>query len=863
MKKHTGLSCMKYYLTRALFLITFYIFFSNGFAKLRSPLEALGVVHTFCQKEQSPLARSISDNTAITLAYTCKDSVNSTLSKEKAYYYVFNMGEDNGFVIVSGDDRAKDILGYSDRGSFTVDDMPDNFRSWMRYYETELKTLAALPEDTAAHPFPNVSVTTKVLAVDTNSFATAIRPLLGAIAWGQGNPYNILCPMIEGERALTGCVATAMAQVMKYHQWPVSGTGSKGYKLSQVIDSLSVDFSGATYDWANMKDTYYGNSTTTQDTAVATLMYHCGISVGMDYNPWGSGTSSMKIPGALVANFGYDENCQAYNRNFYTETEWISMLKADLNDSLPVLYGGGKLYAEGHQFICDGYDADNLFHFNWGWGGNTNGYFELSSLNPYTPGVGGTTGGYSLGQDMITGVQRPTERSTKKYQVVLYGALQATKERIARDSLFAVTYGYANIGGDTFDGALTFGLFQGDSLVSILKEKPEYSYRSFSGEMDARMDSLTIDSTLADGSYQLYGIFKAKGESSWHKMRYIVGNPNSLDVTVTLAEVRFSTPDLHPVLTLVEPIKVLGNMYIGETARLSATIQNTGSEYNAYLTFQLVGENSTHNLRTDPINIPAGTTRTIEMTGTVHMQPGDYLLNLRYDPYNNGDTLSMELLTPVALNTVHVTVQPAPALTPQLILTENVTLADSILAKGSETVLTAKVKNRGGYFNDMLIGYIFFSSGGYAGNYIGPLQLSLEANEEKIVTLNTQIKLDEGAYTLVLYYYDRSLPGGSATLTPDLYGSFNFTVVSPTDLTEAAVGKLHIYPNPATDVVTVESPTLIKSIQIVDLTGKEMFQIEPMTSGTVPVRISSLSKGVYIIQIETKEGTSTEKFFKK
>lgn len=862
MKKHTGFSCVKSYVTRALFLITFSLFLSNGFAKLRSPLEALGVVHSFCQKEQSPLARSISDNTAITLAYTCKDSVHSTLSKEKACYYVFNMGEDNGFVIVSGDDRAKDILGYSDRGSFTVDDMPENFRSWMRYYESELKTLAALPEDTTAHP-SHMAVTTKVLAVNSNSFATAIRPLLGAIAWDQGKPYNILCPMIEGEQALTGCVATAMAQVMRYHQWPVSGTGSRGYKLPQVTDSLSVDFSRATYDWANMKDTYYGNSTKTQDSAVATLMYHCGISVGMDYTPWGSSAISMKIPGALVANFGYDENCQGYSRNFYTEAEWISMLKADLNDSLPVLYGGGKLYAEGHQFVCDGYDTDNLFHFNWGWGGNSNGYFELSSLNPYTPGVGGTTGGYSLGQEMITGIQKPTDTTTKKYQIVLYGALQATKEKIARDSLFAITYGFANIGGDTFGGDLALALYQGDSLVSILKKETLDSFLSFTGDMHARMDSLTIDSTLADGSYQLYSIFKAKGESSWHKMRYIVGNPNSLDVTITPAEVRFSTPDLHPVLTLVEPIKVLGAMYQGETTRLSATIKNTGSEYNAYLTFQLVGENSSQNLRTDPVNIPAGATRTIEMKGTVRMDPGDYLLNLRYDSCNNGDTLSMELLAPVANNTVHVTVQNAPTLAPQLILTEKVTLTDSILAKGSETVLTAKVKNIGGYFNNTLVGFIFFSSGGYAGSYIGPLSLLLEANEEKVVTLNTQIKLDEGAYTLVLLYYDRSLPGGSAALTPDSYGSFNFTVVSPTDMEEGAVGKLHIYPNPATDVLTVDSPTLIKSIQVLDLSGKEMLQMEPMTSGTVPVRISSLSKGAYIIQIETKEGTTTEKFFKK
>lgn len=863
MIKHPGLSYVRPYSKRALLLIVCFLFITNGFAKSRTPLEALGVVHSFCQKEQSPLARSISDNTAITLAYTCKDSVKSLLAKEKAYYYVFNMGEDNGFVIVSGDDRAKDILGYSDRGSFTGDDMPDNLRNWMRYYESELKTLAAQPEDTTAHPFPNVSVTTKVLTVDHNSFATAIRPLLGINAWSQDEPYNILCPMIEGERALTGCVATAMAQVMKYHQWPVKGTGSQCYKLPQVTDSLFVDFSKTTYDWANMKDTYYGNSATTQDTAIATLMYHCGISVWMKYNSWESDAYSIKIPGALVANFGYDENCQAYERGYYTEAEWISMLKADLNDSLPVLYGGGKLYAEGHQFVCDGYDTDNLFHFNWGWSGSANGYFELTSLNPNTPGFGGTAGGYSLGQVIITGIQKPTDTSRKKYQVVLYGALQATKERIARDSLFAINYGFFNIGVDTFDGVRALGLYQEDSLVSILKEDTVSNLMYNFGYENISMDSLTIDPTLADGSYQLYSIFKAKGESGWHIMRSIVGNPNSLDVIVTPAEVRFSTPDLHPILTLVEPIKVLGNLYKGETAWLSATIQNTGSEYNSYLTFQLVGESTSLNLRTDPIYIPAGTTRTIEMKGSVKQDPGDYLLNLKYDPYNDGDTLSMELLTPVANNTLPVTVQNAPALTPQLILTEKMMLADSILAKGSETVLTAKIRNIGGYFSNLLIGFIFTSSGNAFNQFFGPLTLFLDENEEKVVTIHTQINLDEGTYSLVLYYYDHSIADGYAALTPDLYSRIGFTVVSPTDLEETAVGKLHIYPNSATDVVTVESPTLIKSIQVVDLSGKEMLKMEPMTTGTVPVAISSLSKGAYIIQIETKEGAYTEKFFKK
>jgi Peptidase C10 family. len=390
------------------------------YAKSRSSAEALSIANSFYQSSittKSISTKSSTDNVGLTLAYSCTDGIATRSSNENAYYYIFNRGDNNGFIIISGDDRAKSVLGYSDSGSFSATVIPENFKNWMSSYQKELKALAAISEDATSTMQSSsvLSATTKAI-----SFSTSISPLLGTIAWNQLSPYNILCPKIGASRAPTGCVATAMAQIMKYYQWPVQGAGSKKYKPASMIDSLYVDFSKTAYNWPNMKNAYRGNSTAIQDTAVATLMYHCGVSVDMDYTVYSSAAYSNYIPAALNQYFGYDSNIQIYSRDFYTEAEWLQMIKTELNASRPILYGGSSTSEGGHQFICDGYDTNNLFHFNWGWGGYYDGYFELSSLNYETPGIGGSvTDGFTVWQDMVTGIQKPTTTSSKSYEIYL------------------------------------------------------------------------------------------------------------------------------------------------------------------------------------------------------------------------------------------------------------------------------------------------------------------------------------------------------------------------------------------------------------------------------------------------------------
>ncbi|MDD4921504.1 MAG: thiol protease/hemagglutinin PrtT [Bacteroidales bacterium] len=848
---------------RALFLLSFIAFFVlNGFAKSRTSLEALSIANSFCQKDQSPMARSLSGKVTVNkLAYTAAQAATRS-SDEKAYYYVFNVGENNGFVIVSGDDRAKDILGYSDGGSFPTENIPENFKNWMSFYEKELKALAAIP-DTTTGSSSNFSVTKELRTANTGIFPIFINPLLGTIQWDQSQPYNILCPKIGSVQVPTGCVATAMAQIMKYYQWPLKGTGTKTYRSDQVTNALTVDFSRTTYDWANMTNTYNGDSNTPiQDTAVATLMYHCGVAVSMDYTPYSSGAYSNDIPAALSTYFGYDENAQLYTRNFYSEAEWIRLIKTDLKSSRPVIYGGGSNEGDGHQFICDGYDSDDLFHFNWGWSGSCNGYFELTSLNVTTPGTGGGTGGYSIGQDLITGIQKPTTKSVKTYQLYLLQDLNVENETTPRNALFNIDYGFANYGSNTFDGYIALGLYQNNTLVSIIRKFNRISLSSYYGDSDFTADSLSIPSSVPNGTYQIYSVYKATDQDSWSVMRNKVGTPNALDVSITSSYLTFSTPDVRPKLSLDGTIKVVGNLYKDKTARLSATIKNTGSEFNSYLIFKLCSTTDgqvVQVLNFDIVNIPAGATKTIELTGSLRVATGDYILKLMYDYSNNQDSPSLTLLTPDANNSVGVSVINAPTLAPALTLTERVSLTDSTITKGSEAKITAKIKNTGGYFNNMLAAFIFSGTENSSIDYFGPLNVILDTDEEKEITFYKDMNLDEGEYNLALYYYNDSVNVGWKPLTPDIYGRKEFTVINPVVYEEAA----RIYQNLATDLLYIQSPSLMKSVSILDTSGKQILKQEPLTAGTISVMIKDLSKGVYLIKIDTEEGSCTYKFLKK
>lgn len=281
--------------------------------------------------------------------------------------YVFNAQD--GFVILSADDCYRPILGYSEQGKFDYSTAPDGM----------LFMLGELSNDIARCISQHVAVTSRVSSEWKNLEATGrLNPtrnlpavdMLVKQRWDQGAPYNMYVPA----GCPTGCVATAMAQLMKYWEWPVTGTGSHSYDW--MGQTLSADFGATTYEWDQMLDSYTMGAVTPENkVAVATLMYHCGISVDMMYEPDGSGAFSTDVPGAISNYFSYSAHSTHIARSG-TYDDWIALLKSNIDQHIPIYYSGQSPDG-GHAFICDGYDTDGLFHFNWGWGGAGDNYFLI------------------------------------------------------------------------------------------------------------------------------------------------------------------------------------------------------------------------------------------------------------------------------------------------------------------------------------------------------------------------------------------------------------------------------------------------------------------------------------------------------
>lgn len=311
-------------------------------------------------------------------------------SSEEPALYVFNQENNGGFVIVSGDDNAVTILGYSDEGSFNETKIPSNVAWWLDYYAERVA---------AAKPATGVKKAHKAIKAD------AIAPLMSS-QWNQGAPYNDLCPIdpADNTRSYTGCVATAAAQIMYYYKWPASGQGERTYTWNSDAGGSgteTVDFSEATYDWSNMKDKHRTSDSEAQKTAVATLMYHVGVSCKMQYggdasNGSGAYTSDMRT--ALIQNFRYKNTATLVENQ--SATQMASVFRTELEAGRPILMGGATSQNEGHEFVCDGIDADGYFHINWGWGGDSDGFFALSALDPDQQGAGGASSGEGFSRDV-------------------------------------------------------------------------------------------------------------------------------------------------------------------------------------------------------------------------------------------------------------------------------------------------------------------------------------------------------------------------------------------------------------------------------------------------------------------------------
>ncbi len=322
-----------------------------------------------------------SSNLSKQRTFTVSDVITQNINNKPALY-IFNF-ENGGFVIVSADDNVQPVLGYSYQNNINPDDqntglklLLQNYRKQISEFRTKFHKKSL--QSPAADQWQQIENNSIILDEQ-------IDPIIST-NWDQDYPYNALCPidtLSSDDHVLVGCVATAMGQIMKYHNYPDSGNGS--HTFTHVDYGMqSVFFDSTHYDWINMPSKIYETSTSGQIDAVATLMYHCGVAVNMDYGIDASGAYSEDVPNAMKTYFDYSSEIKKLNRAAYSDENWKKILLSELHSKRPLYYAGRNDENGGHAFICDGYQKQmklgEFFHFNWGWSGSSNGYFTIDDM---------------------------------------------------------------------------------------------------------------------------------------------------------------------------------------------------------------------------------------------------------------------------------------------------------------------------------------------------------------------------------------------------------------------------------------------------------------------------------------------------
>ena len=417
-------------------------------------------------------------------------------------YYVFNAESNGGFVIVSGDDRTEEILGYSDKGTFRMEQMPENVKTWLAFYEQSIKSLEGQQSQKVTNRAPRPVIT----------------PLIKT-QWNQYSPYNLQCPMDGGELSVTGCVATALAQVMYYHRWPQEATGVIPAYTTGTRGFYMPELPATTFKWDKMQETYTTEDTGEAADAVAELMRYCGQINEMNYTSWSSGASLNTS--RLAELFGYSKGMFTAWRSDYYSSQWEDMIYEELANGRPVLYSGSSATG-GHQFICDGYDENGLFHINWGWGGYCDGYFLLSVANPDGRGAGGgsSSEGYAAAQDALLGFKPAEATDVVKREVRGYnysiGATDYTRTSINQNfENIAVEGGFYFLSGHPEGNPVIeygWALCKDMKLFKMLQSEST----TLEGNSCYLSNTLSFGADVPDGNYQLCMMYKLAGDSEWN-----------------------------------------------------------------------------------------------------------------------------------------------------------------------------------------------------------------------------------------------------------------------------------------------------------------------------------------------------------
>ncbi len=559
--------------------------------------QAAPITQQQAQQEASSFLRSKQKaNNGLKFAAKGNPTVQAATTSNAAYY-VFNIGNNQGFVIVAGDDRINPILGYSDQGYYDEKKAPANMKAWLNEYAQQIALLdkvAGIKGAIAAPKAQNV--------VDTRN---SIAPMI-TTKWDQATPYWNECPQFMNsdneedgyELAYTGCVATSMSQLMNFYKFPEQTTqvipaysftysdGNYNYATVQM-DELPI----TTFDWAHMRDTYTGAEDEVYTSAVAHLMFYVGCALKSQYGVSATGAYTDDIPKAFGI-FGYGSKL-AY-RNDYTQEVWDEMVYQELAAGRPMIYNGTAGSGGGHSFICDGYEYGNYFHINWGWGGMGNGFFQLAVLNPYASGIGGSSSaeGYNMKQNIVYNI---IPGGTPPHEDEEEPALTATSTsgptgwdrdskanpfKIYKSKIVKVSYSDHSGSGKKFKTALAL-LNPADGTFEVLANSADNIYmqvttsalgqtHSFGSGVASNSDQVIPFGAGLTGTYHLVGVYQVEGSSEWKLMKETDRHYIEVNMSNTYCQA-----SAHPTIDLqATNWEFTGGERVGVKEQVNVTVKN-------------------------------------------------------------------------------------------------------------------------------------------------------------------------------------------------------------------------------------------------------------------------------------------------
>lgn len=505
------------------------------------------------------------------------DAASATLATP---YYVYNL-TGGGYVVVSGTTALEPVIGYSEQGTITPEGtLPDGLRYWLGYAAEAAAYAEQHPEAVAPHPAKAArhGVTPGMNYAKGIDYNKDIAPLLenspiGNIQWGQDAPYYDQCPMKGGRRCYTGCMATAMSQVLAYHQYPKN------------------------YDWAEILPTYKGGKgTATQKSEVARLNHDVGVALNMEYGTDQSGSVSTQYSKALRDQFGIHENVALINRDDFTYGEWMDILLSEFMAGRPVIYDGVSNDG-GHAFVIDGYRAkDGFVHVNWGWEGMSDGYYNIILLNPQETGIGAVlSSGFTSYQDAVVGIEPDHQK-----QVNYYCPLQG----YGMQGELVIGTGYAELAKGDRQGYISFSnipnmkgeAFSGTFGALFIDKDGKEVARVKAGTVSATASTMNSNPhatpsggyytipTLPDGVYRVYCYVEDNASHQWAVLRTAIDKPNFCTMTQKDGRAFFEISQHHPTgLEVVEWSFDTTSPQYG-TMGITVTIQNNGKEieYGSY-----------------------------------------------------------------------------------------------------------------------------------------------------------------------------------------------------------------------------------------------------------------------------------------